>query len=75
MLARLRAWLARRRDQSSAGETHTHVVAAIALRGKKSAMDAVIIVLAIGATIFSLVVLISVLWSIITKRSLNLTLP
>jgi phosphate transport system permease protein len=43
------------------------VVAAIALRGKKSAMDAVIIVLAIGATIFGLVVLISVLWSIITK--------
>ena len=42
-------------------------VAAIAVRGTKSAMDAVIIVLAIGATIFSLVVLISLLWSIITK--------
>jgi phosphate transport system permease protein len=43
------------------------VVAAISVRGTKSAGDAVIIVSAIGATIFSLVVLISVLWSIITK--------
>jgi phosphate transport system permease protein len=43
------------------------ILAAIAVRGTKSALDAVIIVLAIGATIFSLVVLVSVLWSIITK--------
>ncbi len=43
------------------------IVAAVALRGKKSAFDAVIIVLAIGATVFSLVVLVSVLWSIVTK--------
>lgn len=43
------------------------VVAAIATRGTKSAVDAIIIVSAIGATIFSLVVLLSVLWSIITK--------
>ncbi len=43
------------------------VLAAIAVRGTKSAIDAVIIVSAIGATIFSLVVLISVLWSIVTK--------
>ena len=34
---------------------------AIAMRGKKSAMDAVLIVLSIGATIFSLVVLLSLL--------------
>ena len=43
------------------------VAAAITVRGTKAAADAVIIVSAIGATIFSLVVLISVLWSIITK--------
>lgn len=43
------------------------MLAAIAVRGTKSAADAVIIVSAIGATIFSMVVLISVLWSIITK--------
>ena len=43
------------------------MAAAVAVRGTKSAIDAVIIVSAIGATIFSLVVLISVLWSIITK--------
>jgi hypothetical protein len=39
------------------------VMAAIVVRGTKSAADAVIIVSAIGATIFSLVVLISLLWS------------
>lgn len=43
------------------------MIAAIAVRGTKSAADAIIIVLAIGATIFSLVVLVSLLWSIITK--------
>ncbi len=43
------------------------MLAAIAVRGTKSAIDAVIIVSAIGATIFSLVVLVSVLWSIVTK--------
>jgi phosphate transport system permease protein len=43
------------------------IVAAIVLRGKKSAADAVIIVCAIGATIFSVVILISLLWSIITN--------
>jgi phosphate transport system permease protein len=43
------------------------VLAAISVRGTKSAADAVIIVAAIAATIFSLVVLISVLWSIFTK--------
>jgi phosphate transport system permease protein len=43
------------------------MLAAVAVRGTKSALDAVIIVSAIGATIFSLVVLISVLWSILTK--------
>lgn len=43
------------------------MIAAISVRGTKSAADAVIIVSAIGATIFSMVVLVSVLWSIITK--------
>ena len=43
------------------------MIAAIAVRGTKAAADAVIIVSAIGATIFSMVVLISVLWTIITK--------
>jgi phosphate transport system permease protein len=43
------------------------VVAAITVRGTKAAGDAIIIVCAIGATIFSLVVLISVLWSILSK--------
>lgn len=43
------------------------VLAAISVRGTKSAADAVIIVAAIAATIFSLVVLVSVLWSIVTK--------
>jgi phosphate transport system permease protein len=43
------------------------VVAAVVVRGTKSAADAVIIVSAIGATIFSLVVLTSLLWSIVTK--------
>lgn len=42
-------------------------LAAISTRGTKSAIDALIIVSAIGATIFSLVVLISVLWSIVSK--------
>lgn len=43
------------------------IIAAVVQRGRKSAMDAVIIVCAIGATIFSLVILVSVLWSIVTK--------
>ncbi|MBK9739602.1 MAG: phosphate ABC transporter permease PstA [Actinobacteria bacterium] len=43
------------------------VLAAVAVRGTKSAGDAVIIVSAIAATIFSLIVLVSVLWSIVTK--------
>lgn len=43
------------------------MLAAVAVRGTKAAADAVIIVSAIGATIFSLVILISVLWTIITK--------
>jgi phosphate transport system permease protein len=43
------------------------IVAAISVRGTRAAADAVIIVLAIGATIFSIVVLVSLLWSIITK--------
>lgn len=43
------------------------VAASVALRGKKTAGDAVIIVLAIGATIFCLVVLVSVLWSMIVN--------
>lgn len=43
------------------------VLAAISVRGTKAAADAIIIVCAIGATIFSLVVLVSVLWSILTK--------
>ena len=43
------------------------VIAAIAVRGTKSAGDAVIIVGAIGATIFSIVLIVSLLWSIITK--------
>lgn len=43
------------------------VLAAIATRGTKSAADAVIIVSAIGATVFSMVVLLSVLWSILSK--------
>ncbi|MBI1349941.1 MAG: phosphate ABC transporter permease PstA [Actinomycetales bacterium] len=43
------------------------VGAAIAVRGTKSAADAIIIVLAIGATIFSIVVLVSLLWSIFSK--------
>lgn len=42
------------------------VVASVVLRGTKSAGDAVIIVLAIGATILSLVVLASVVWSIVS---------
>jgi phosphate transport system permease protein len=43
------------------------VLAAIAVRGRKSAADAVIIVSAIGATIFSIVILVSLLWSIVVK--------
>ncbi|MEI7629812.1 MAG: phosphate ABC transporter permease PstA [Actinomycetes bacterium] len=42
-------------------------LAATAVRGKKAAGDALIIVFSIGATIFSLVVLISVLWSLVSK--------
>ena len=42
-------------------------LAATATRGRKNALDAVIIVFAIGATIFSLVVLVSVVWAMITK--------
>ena len=43
------------------------VAAAISQRGTKSAGDAVIIVCAIGATLFSFVILISLLWSIVSK--------
>jgi phosphate transport system permease protein len=43
------------------------MAAAISVRGTKSAADALIIVAAISATVFSLVVLVSVLWSIISK--------
>ena len=43
------------------------VAAAITQRGRKSAGDAVIIVLAIGATLFSFIILISLLWSIVRK--------
>ncbi len=43
------------------------MLAAISVRGTKAAADAVIIVSAIGATIFSMVVLVSVLWSIVSK--------
>ena len=42
-------------------------LAATATRGRKNAADAVIIVCSIGATIFGLVVLVSVLWSIVVK--------
>jgi len=42
-------------------------LAATATRGRKNALDAVIIVFAIGATIFSLVVLVSVVWAMIAK--------
>jgi phosphate transport system permease protein len=42
-------------------------VAATATRGRKNALDAVIIVFAIGATVFALVVLVSVIMAIITK--------
>ena len=43
------------------------VMAALIVRGRHAALDAIIIVLAIGASIFSLVVLVSVLWSIIVQ--------
>jgi len=42
-------------------------LAATSVRGVRAAGDAVIIVCAIGATIFSLVVVVSLLWSIISK--------
>ena len=42
-------------------------VAATITRGRKNALDAVIIVFAIGATVFALVVLVSVVMAIITK--------
>ncbi len=42
-------------------------IAAIILRGPKAAGDAVIIVCAIGASIFSVVVLASLLWSIVSQ--------
>ncbi len=41
--------------------------AAIATRGTRSAIDAIVIVSAIGATVFSLVVLTSLLWSVLTR--------
>jgi len=43
------------------------VIAAISQRGTKSAGDAVIIVCAIGATLFSFIILLSLLWSIVSK--------
>ena len=43
------------------------VVAAISQRGAKAAGDAVIIVCAIGATLFSFIILLSLLWSIVSK--------
>jgi phosphate transport system permease protein len=43
------------------------VIAAVYLQGKKNAMDAIIVVLAIGATILSLVLVLSILWSIVTQ--------
>lgn len=43
------------------------VLAGVHSRGRRAGADAVIIVLAIGSTIFSLVILGSVLWSILTK--------
>lgn len=43
------------------------IAAAISQRGRKAAGDAVIIVCAIGATIFSLVILLSIIWSIISN--------
>jgi phosphate transport system permease protein len=43
------------------------VAAAVSQRGRKSAADAVIIVCAIGATLFSFIILLSLLWSIVVK--------
>jgi phosphate transport system permease protein len=43
------------------------IVAAITQRGRKAAADAVIIVCAIGATLFSFIILLSLLWSIVSK--------
>ncbi|MFM8155358.1 MAG: hypothetical protein ACKOAF_04680, partial [Actinomycetes bacterium] len=43
------------------------VAAAISQRGAKAAGDAVIIVCAIGATLFSFIILLSLLWSIVSK--------
>lgn len=42
-------------------------IAATILRGRKSAGDALIIVSAIGASVFSVVILVSVIWSIISQ--------
>jgi phosphate transport system permease protein len=43
------------------------VVAALLVGGRNSAADAVIIVLSIGATLLSLIIVISILWSIIIR--------
>ena len=43
------------------------VIAALLVGGKNSAADAIIIVLAIGATLLSVILVFSILWSIITK--------
>ena len=43
------------------------VIAAISQRGRNATADAVIIVCTIGATIFSFIILLSLLWSILSK--------
>ena len=45
----------------------TAVLASVWQRGRKTAFDAMLIVCAIGATVFGVVVVISILWSIVTK--------
>lgn len=42
-------------------------VAAIVTRGKKNAVDALIIVCAIGATLFTIVIIVSVVWTMLVK--------
>lgn len=43
------------------------VIAALMVGGKNSAADAIIIVLAIGATMLSVIIVISILWSIVIR--------
>lgn len=43
------------------------VIAALLVGGKNSAADAIIIVLAIGATMLSVIIVISILWSIVIR--------